>query len=59
MQSGLSCLHVACQASSPEVVEFLIEAGGKELLLKQTVQEVSAVTKHKQHVIFYIQFEQF
>ncbi len=33
-QSGRTCLHVACQGSRLETVEFLVELGGKELMLK-------------------------
>ena len=41
LQSGLTCLHMACLRSSQEVVEVLTETGGKELVLKLGEQDVS------------------
>ncbi len=41
VQSGLTCLHAACDSSTLEVVKYLAEIGGKELVVKIACENVS------------------
>ena len=43
MQTGKTCLFMACEYDQLSVVKYLVEAGGAEVLMKQA-DEVSSYT---------------
>ena len=42
MQNGTTCLFTACQYGRLEIAQYMIEKGGKELLLMKGSDVVSA-----------------